>query len=232
MATKTLTPHDLVGLQSTFTQRGKNAQNSSFPNVGSMLLDIQIDSIRLEVLKNTIIKTAKKLNFELYEVKKNSKISTKAKKKKHTKEITSSHYIQTPSGFKNILLETPHELNQRSDYKKYLLTIFGLSQPNKPLSQDTINEILNFIKNLEVFELDISIDSTKPLSIEALLVFGAINKSHATSYINRPMGLAYITKLCYYNKQFKDQLEAPLYRLELTCKSKGKLLSDLYQWTT
>ena len=42
-------------------------------------------------------------------------------------------------------------------------------------------------------------------------------------YINNPIGLSYITKICYYNKKAKDHLSKPCYRLELTCTTKGKI---------
>lgn len=220
---KTLTPLDLVGIGNSFDDVLKIAPKEGYRNVGNIPLNLGIDSIRATPLKSTIKKVVAKLNWTLEKVQSHTKISAHAKRKTASKEITSLWRLITKSGFGNILLETPNELNQSSDHKKYKLTIFGLSQPNKPLSNATLEELHSLLKRLEVIELDICIDSNNALNLEALNTFGAIDTHYTTSYLHKPRGLSYITKLCYYNKQAKDNLLEPLYRLELTCKTRGHI---------
>ena len=220
---KTLAPLDLVGVGSGFAEVLEIAQNIGYRNVGNISLNLGIDSIRATPLKSTIKKVVAKLNWTLEKVQSHTKISAHAKRKTASKEITSLWRLMTKSGFGNILLETPNELNQSSDHKKYKLTIFGLSQPNKPLSNATLDELHSLLKRLEVIELDICIDSSNALNLEGLSTFGVIDTHYTTSYLHTPRGLSYITKLCYYNKQAKDNLLEPLYRLELTCKTRGHI---------
>ena len=220
---KTLTPLELVGIGSSFAEVLETAQNMGYRNVGKRNWKLGIDSIRSTPLKATIKSIATQTGWKLEKVQSHTKISAHAKRKTASKEITSLWRLMTKSGFGNILLETPNELNQSSDHKKYKLTIFGLSQPNKPLSNATLEELHSLLKRLEVIELDICIDSNNALNLEALNTFGAIDTHYTTSYLHMPRGLSYITKLCYYNKQAKDNLLEPLYRLELTCKTRGHI---------
>lgn len=220
---KTLTPPELVGIGSHFAEVLETAQNMGYRNVGNISLNLGIDTIRSTPLKTTIKNFAKQEDWKLEKVQSHSKISAHAKRKITSKEITSLWQLITKTGFGNILLETPNALNQSSEYKKFQLTIFGLSQPNKPLNNSTIGELQHLLKRLEVSEIDICIDSANPLNMEAFKLFGTIDTHYSTTYLHRPQGLAYITKICYYNKQHKDSLSMPLYRLELTCKTRGKI---------
>lgn len=220
---KPLTPLELVGLEADFEALAEYAQNEGFRNVGNLSLRLGIDSIRATPLKSTLERILSQTGWNKKEVQSHSKISAHAKRKKATKEVTSSHYIITHTGFKNILLETPHALNQSSNYTKYNLSIFGLTQPKKPLNSATIEELQCLLKRLEVIEMDICLDSTNALNLEGLRAFGMINTHFTTAYLHNPKGLSYITKLCYYDKQAKDHLINALYRLELTCQTRGKI---------
>ena len=215
---KPLTILEMVGIQDDFTSLRELAKNRHFPNVSK----IDVDSIRVIVLKKTMQKLLK-YGWRLEKVKSHTPISIHAKQKLSTKEVTSLYYLIAPSGFKNITLETPHCLNASSDYKKYKLSIFGLSQPKKPLTDETIGHIKFLLKRLEIDEIDICIDSSLVVNDEAFKAFGKHNKRYSTLYVNNPLGLTYITKVCYYDKQFKDKLKESLYRLELTCKTRGKI---------
>lgn len=220
---KNLTPPELVGLGAVFEALAEYAQNMGYRNVGKSFLRLGIDSIRATPLKSTIEKILSQTGWIKKEVQSHSKISAHAKRKKATKETTSTFYIITHTGFKNILLETPHALNQSSNYTKYKLTIYGLSQPKRLLSSATIEELQRLLKRLEVQELDICIDSNNALNLEGLRAFGVIDPCFTTSYLHNPKGLSYITRLCYYDKQAKDHLKDALYRLELTCITRGKI---------
>lgn len=215
---KILAIPEIMGVQKEFHTLCDLAKNSHFPNVSK----IDIDSIRIIVLKKTI----DKLSFEGWRIEKvrsHSRISKHVKKKLYCKEVTSLQYLIAPSGFKNIILETPHFLNASSDYKKYHLVIFGLSQPNKPLNSKKINDIARLLKRLEINEIDICIDSPQVINDRAFKAFGKLKEWFSTLYVNNPLGLNYVTKICYYDKRFKDKLKEPFYRLELTCKTRGKI---------
>ena len=220
---KTLTPLEMVGIGSSFVEVLETAQNRGYRNVGNNSLNLGIDSIRSTPLKSTIKNIATQTGWKLEKVKSHSKISAHAKKKTISKDVTSLWQLITKTGFGNILLETPNELNKSSEYKKYKLTIFGLSQPNKILDYATIDELQHLLKRLEIEEIDVCIDSPKPLNMEAFKLFGTLDTHYSTMYLHKPRGLSYIAKVCYYNKQCKDNLSNPLYRLELTCKTRGKI---------
>lgn len=140
-----------------------------------------------------------------------------------TKEFTSTCNMITTRKFHNILITTPHALNQSSNYKKYMLELFGLHQPNRLLDSEIIGELKLLIHRLEIIEIDICFDSDLPLNLNALKYFGKPTFCFTTCYLNNPIGLSYITKICYYDKRVKDHLSKACYRLELTCITKGKI---------
>lgn len=215
-----LTILEMVGIHNEFTTMLKTLQNPTLRNVSK----INIDSTRLVLLKKTLKDyLARMPKWKFAEIKKNSRISAHAKNKAMTKEFTSIYHMITTRKFQNILITTPHALNQSSNYKKYMLELFGLHQPNKPLDSEVIEELKLLIHRLEIIEIDICFDSELPLNINALKCFGKQTFWFTTCYINNPIGLSYITKICYYNKKAKDHLSKPCYRLELTCTTKGKI---------
>lgn len=180
-----------------------------------------IDTLTKTVRKKAINKYISNESFYIKEVKAHSKISSNVKKKLWTREVTSSYQVHTPY-FKNITLETPHALNQESNYRKYLLTAFGLSQPNKPLHEKTKRELAKLFNKFGVDSFDLAIDLNYPINTNVLNKFGVITRYENTMYINTPI-FSYITKLKYYDKSLQQQLKKPLYRLELTIQTHGKL---------
>lgn len=197
-----------------------------FPNVIDKLnnneLKFSIDTLRVEVRKNTMNKYCNKNNYEISPIKNHSKISINAKKELWTKEVTSKYQLITPD-YKNVTLSTPHYLNQSSGYKKYFLVTFGLSQPKKPLSINAMKNVEALYNKFGVDSFDLSIDSTKPLNEDSFGLFGLITRCNTTIYINNPIGFPHISKMCYYDKAYKDGLHYPLYRLELKINTFGKL---------
>ena len=192
-------------------------------------ININIDTLRAIVRKETVNKYIIKKQFIKEVVKKNTKISGNVKKQLFDKkEVTSSYRVILPE-FKNIKLSTPHRINQLTDYKCYKLSAFGLFQPHKPISQNTKQHLQKLFNKFSLDSFDLSIDSTHPLMDEATLrTFGAVNIYRNTIYVNNPPNLKHISKIKIYNKakQLQDQQKTyipPLYRLELTIQTKGKL---------
>ncbi len=184
-------------------------------------LKFSIDTLRTEVRKDTFINYCKRSSCSIIEVKKNTPISINAKRKIFTKEVTSMHQIQTPN-FSNVIISTPHKLNQESDYKKCRLTAFGLSQPDKPLRDEATENIIKIFNKFGVTSFDLAIDSEAPFNTSLLSYFGVSVQCLNTIYINEPLNLSYIAKIKHYDKAYKDNLPNPLYRLELTIKTSGK----------
>lgn len=191
-------------------------------------ININIDTLTSIARKETINKYIIKEHFTKEEVKDHSKITIRAKKMLWTKEVTSAYQVKTPE-FKNILLSTPHHINQLTDYKCYKLSAFGLFQPHKPITQSTKQHLQKLFNKFSLYSFDLSIDSTHPLMDEATLrTFGAVTLCYDTIYVNNPLKLKHISKIKIYNKakQLQDQQKTnipPLYRLELTIQTKGKL---------
>lgn len=186
-----------------------------------------IDTLSKTVTKSRLKSYLNKVAFLTKKIQAHSKISCNAKKRLFTSEITSASQIITPH-FKNLIAETPHELNQKSDYKKCNLIAFGLSQPHKPLHVKAKEELQGIFNTFGVDSFDLSIDNDIPISNELLGVFGMIEIHKNTAYVNNPPVFSYIQKIKYYNKalQLKEQqgvIIPPLYRLELTISSNGKL---------
>ena len=183
---------------------------------------ISIDTLRSLVYKRTLFDYITKRGFEVKNIKSHSKISANVKKLLWTKKVTGLKQIITPT-FKNIITSTPHYLNQATDYKKCRLVAFGLSQYNKPLHVDARKELVQMFNKFDVVSFDLSIDFSTPLDTSVLSNFGEITSKYSTIYINKPYSLNNIAKICYYDKGQKDNLPYPLYRLELTIQTNGKL---------
>jgi len=215
-----------TGLEDTFYESKKMIDFSPFPNVDRISpfshLRISIDTIRISPYKNTISKYIANKDFKLETIKSNSKISANVKKLLWNKQTTSLKRIIMPH-FKNIIMATPDYLNQKSNYKKCVVTAFGLSQPNKPLHVEAKEELQHLFNKFNIISFDLSIDSSKPIDTSHLGVFGAVTRKYTTQYINKPLYLSSVSKICYYDKSFKDNLSYPLYRLELTIKTSGRL---------
>jgi len=191
-------------------------------------LKINIDTLRTSVNKSTIRNYIDKKGFNLKRAENHSKISINTKKKLWTKEVTSLYYLLVPPAFKNIILSTPHKINQQSDYKAFMLTAYGLFQPHKPLHVESKKELEQIFNKFSVKSFDLAIDSPSPINLEDLRSFGMINHFHNTDYINNPLNLHHISKIKIYDKarQLREQqgvIIEPLHRLELTVQTKGKL---------
>ncbi len=201
-------------------------------NLKENSLKFSIDTIRKTVRKDRLKRYIEKMNYKIKTVKSYSKISINAKKALFTKEITSLKQIFTPH-YKNILVSTPHYLNRKSNYRKCILTSFGLSQYTKPLPMKAKEEIGKLFNTFGVDSIDLAIDSHNPIKRGDLGIFGIVEHHRNTSYVNNPLNFSHITKIKYYDKtlQLREQqgllIDRLIYRLELTIKTNGKL-KDLY----
>lgn len=184
-------------------------------------LKIDVDSLRKIVNKSTLIKYLMQKDFTIKEIKSNSRVSASAKRMLWTKETTSLKQVITPR-FKNIILTTPHHLNQASEYKKCNLIVFGLAQPKKPLHIEAQQELSLLFNKFGVDSHDLSIDTPYCINTGRLSDFGDLTNKYSTVYVNHP-NFKHISKVCYYDKALKDNLPFPLYRLELTIQTKDKL---------
>lgn len=192
-------------------------------------ININIDTLTSIVRKETINKYIIKEQFTKEKVKRHTKISINAKKQLFDKkEVTSSYQVKLPQ-FENITLSTPHHINQSTDYKCYKLSAFGLFQPHKPISQNTKKHLQKLFNKFKLHSFDLAIDSKEPLmDKDTLRNFGAITEHQNTIYVNNPINFKHITKIKTYDKakQIKGQQKQhipPLYRLELTIRTNGKL---------
>lgn len=183
---------------------------------------ISIDTLRSLVYKKTLLNYVSKKDFEIKSIKSHSPISANVKKLLWTKQVTASKQIITPH-FKNITASTPHYLNQESNYRKFNLVAFGLSQYKKTLHEEAKEELMKMFNKFSVTSFDLSIDFSTPLDTSLLKNLGDITSKYSTVYVNKPYNLRKIAKMCYYDKAKKDNLPYPLYRLELTIKTHGKL---------
>jgi len=200
----------------------------AFPSMSKKNYDFSIDTLTQTVRKDRLNKYFSKVGFLLQKIEAHNKISYNAKRRAFSNEVTSASQIITPH-FKNLTIETPHELNQQSNYRKCNLIAFGLSQPHRPLHVKAVEELQHMFNTFGVDSFDLAIDSHVPINTSLLKHFGAITIHYNTIYINEPPRFSYISKIKYYDKalQLKDQqgiiLPHPLYRLELTIKTNGKL---------
>jgi len=108
-------------------------------------------------------------------------------------------------------------------YNKATMVIFGLKQYHKePPPRELIDNILNIL-TFGTSKLNINIDVCIDLSDEPKLdklrcyynVVPCVIKGYKTdtSYINKP-NITMVEKIVFYNKQFKNDLDFPLWRVE------------------
>lgn len=195
-------------------------ENAPFRSVES----IKADTVRTIVRKSGVYSWMERNGWEMHEVKKHSKVSANVKRARFSKKsVTSSVQCISPHGLKRVTVSTPHHLNEASDYKKAMLTAFGLHQYDKPLTLEQIQDVQKLFGRFELHSMDIAFDLTHPVSDEELGMFGELTQWYNTTYVNHPLGFHSITKIKTYDKAKQQELLKPLYRLELTVRVSGKL---------
>lgn len=163
-----------------------------------------IDTIRINYLKSS---KQSKLN-QLGEWKKlttNENILKKLKKKRN--DITSMHRLKGYDIYYYNVVDKPQ-------YRKATLVIFGMSQYHKnPPPRELIDKILKILK--DVTEVDICLDNNKVPNYDELSKHYSLTPFFDTRYINNT-DLLMVEKVVIYNKQFKNNLDVLMWRLEAT----------------
>jgi hypothetical protein len=100
-------------------------------------------------------------------------------------------------------------------YRKAMLVVFGITQYHKePPSLEMIETILNILKSID--EVDICYDTPIKPNIDILQEHSQlIRYSDDTYYVNQT-NISMIDKIVIYNKQAKNRLSSPLWRIEAT----------------
>jgi hypothetical protein len=99
-------------------------------------------------------------------------------------------------------------------YRKAMLIIFGITQPNKEPNLDLINKIASF---LPITSFDVCFDTPFKPNLDTLSKHFALTryKDTDTYYIN-DTGYPLLDKIVIYNKQAKNRFDYPLWRIEAT----------------
>ncbi len=172
-----------------------------------------VDSIRIEFSKQHKLKELKKLG-KWDKVKSNSSLLSKLKKRLQTKEITSAWRLENENIYYYNKQDAPK-------YRKAILVIFGMKQYHKQTpSRELISKVLQIMK--DVSSVDICLDIPYKPNMNALASKYTLtpyrNKNGLigeTRYIN-DTGVMMLDKVIFYNKAFKNKLQATLWRIEAT----------------
>jgi hypothetical protein len=98
-------------------------------------------------------------------------------------------------------------------YRKAIMIIFGITQPNKEPNHDLINKITSL---LPITSLDICSDSPFEPNIDNLSRAFILTKYDDNTYYINDTGYPLLDKITIYNKQVKNRLSSPLWRMEAT----------------
>lgn len=209
-----------------------------------LIANASIDTIRSEVTLARERKVSKKLNKDWQEVKPYSKLSANLKKQLKRKETNKQAKPNKASSIKHIkysdesnnlhshiILKSRQDLNIESNYKKKELSINGLSQPNAPVFKNDYKPINEVFSGVAVSSIDISVDFQGCIETFDASVLENIcdekwfEKVGKTLYLNKPH-LEGISKICIYDKGYKDDLDYNLTRVEFTCKLDNKRINE------
>ncbi|MDR2789915.1 MAG: hypothetical protein LBB59_02940 [Campylobacteraceae bacterium] len=128
-------------------------------------------------------------------------LCNKLTKRLTKKELTSVYRLEN----ENIYF---YNYSNPPKYRNAMLVIFGISQPDKEPNLDLIRKVTSF---LPITSLDICFDTSSEPNLEGLTRY----KDTDTYYINQT-GYPTLDKVTIYNKQSKNRLSYPLWRIEAT----------------
>jgi hypothetical protein len=168
-----------------------------------------IDTIRVEFSKQHKLHPLKKLG-KWTKITQSSKISTKLKNRLKKKEFIKAYRLDD----KNIFYGNVQDKQSR----KAILEIFAIHQYNqngslKKYDFDEVDKILAILKNIT--SIDICFDTMDKPNIDNLKSKLKTKEFMTTHYINEPDILT-VDKICIYDKEAKNELHIPLYRVEAT----------------
>ncbi len=163
-----------------------------------------IDTIRINYQKSYKQSKLNQLG-EWTKLKTNENILTKLKKKQN--DITSVYRLKGYDIYYYNVVDKPQ-------YRKATLVIFGMSQYHKnPPPRALIDKILQILK--DVTEVDICIDNNVIPNYDELQKYYNLTPYFDTRYIN-DTDILMVEKVVIYNKQFKNNLDVLMWRMEAT----------------
>jgi hypothetical protein len=163
-----------------------------------------IDTIRINYKKSYKQSKLNQLG-EWTKLKTNENILTKLKKKQN--DITSVYRLKGYDIYYYNVVDKPQ-------YRKATLVIFGMSQYHKsPPPRALIDKILQILK--DVTEVDICIDNNVIPNYDELQKYYQLTPYFDTRYINYT-DILMVEKIVIYNKQFKNNLDVLMWRMEAT----------------
>ena len=173
--------------------------------------EFEIDSIRVEFQKQHKSEELNKLG-NWSEIKKNSPLLPKLKKRIISNEITSVWRLEQYNIYYYNIKDAPK-------YRKATLEIFGMKQYHKePPPRNLVSKVLSVLKSMS--NIDICLDMPCKPNIEALSRYFTLTQFITndgimtdTYYIN-DTDILMIDKIILYNKAFKNNLEGTLWRIE------------------
>ena len=196
-------------------------------------IDLEIDSIRIEFAKQHKKEKLDTLGDWHKINKKDKKIMEKLKKRLAVDEVTSAYQLDNL----NIYFYNKKDITKK--YRKAEMVIFGLKQYHKvPPPHQVVERILSILKNIS--SVDICFDMKEKPNIENLSKYFDLTQYKTkdgvltnTFYINETFN-EMIKKIVIYDKQYKNNLGFPLWRVEATITIPNfKFLSlPLYEFKT
>jgi hypothetical protein len=176
-------------------------------------IDFEIDSIRIEFSKQHKKEKLDTLG-SWHKINKNDKkIMEKVNKRLEVDEVTSAYQLENH----NIYYYNKKDITKK--YRKAEMVIFGLKQYHKaPPPHQIVDKILSILK--DVSNIDVCFDMVQKPNIKALSSRFNINQYKTkegiftnTFYINQALN-EMIEKIVIYDKQYKNKLNSPLWRIE------------------
>ncbi|MDR1614246.1 MAG: hypothetical protein LBS26_01615 [Campylobacteraceae bacterium] len=169
-------------------------------------IKLAIDTLRFEYSKQYKREKVNQLG-QWIKLTKGHSLCSKLAKRLTKKELTSVYRLEN----ENIYF---YNYSNPPKYRDAMLVIFGISQPDKEPNHDLIRKVTSF---LPITSLDICLDTPSEPNLDALSKHFALTryKDTNTYYINQT-GYPSLDKITIYNKQSKNRLSYPLWRIEAT----------------
>lgn len=163
-----------------------------------------IDSIRIDFSKQHKLEELQKIG-QWKKIGKHSNILHKLIKRLHGEEFTSAHRLTGHDIYYYSLQDPPK-------YRRARMVIFGLSQYHKaPTPESIVKRVLHVLK--DVTNIDVCIDFDRPPNLETLGQYFTLSHYQTSTFINRPL-LPMVERIIFYDKQLKNALSTPLWRME------------------
>ncbi|MDR2099714.1 MAG: hypothetical protein LBP40_02650 [Campylobacteraceae bacterium] len=202
-------PNNKLLLSLTNTLNQFNLQNQ---------ISLNIDTLRITFSRQYKLDSLKAIG-EWVKLKKIDELYHKAIKRHTTKELSSAYRLKDEDIFYFNLSDYPK-------YRKSMLVIFGITQPHKEPNHQLIDKLISLFKTIT--SIDICYDTPYKPNLANLEKHYRITryKDTDTYYVN-DTGYPMLDRIVIYNKQSKNKLASPLFRIEATMSVNPKYLSLL-----